>query len=38
VLVGAAGVSSDKVVIIATSPNVQQRTVTIKDLPNLLRH
>jgi ATP phosphoribosyltransferase regulatory subunit len=38
VLVGRAGVPSDKVVIIAASPNVQQRTVTIKELPNLLRH
>jgi ATP phosphoribosyltransferase regulatory subunit len=38
VLVGAERVSSDKVVILAASLDSQQRTVTIKDLPNLLRH
>jgi hypothetical protein len=38
VLVGAERVSSDKVVILAASLDSQHRTVTIKDLPNLLRH
>lgn len=38
VLVGRDGIPSDKVVVIAGTPNAQQRTVTIKDLPNLLRH
>ena len=37
VLVGRDGIPSDKVVVIAGSPNAQQRTVTIKELPNLLR-
>ena len=38
VLVGRDGIPSDKVIVIAASPNAQQRTVTIKELPNLLRH
>lgn len=38
VLVGGAGLSSDEVVIITASPTVGQRTVKIKELPNLLRH
>jgi ATP phosphoribosyltransferase regulatory subunit len=38
VLVGSAGISSDEVMIIAPSPRSAQRTVKIKELPNLLRH